>query len=162
MCGGCRTYELSMGLIPVRRDNRLIGGPDQRDPSIPWCYLGHTATHRPERFFRFAFLADLGLAGLRSGTVRRGFRLAGFDSAGAIGFASGAVGFGAVSSRQNFWILSVTRMSSIVCRPRVRSSSSAVSVVPSETSRSVSKKSRRACSPRRRWRSGPPGTNIRR
>jgi len=143
-------YALRVALV-----SRSTDKVPSRALSIPWC-----AFHRPERPFRFAFLVDLGLARVRRATTRRGFRLAGFDSAGAVAFASGAVGGGVVSSGQNFLVLSVTRIFSMVCRPLPSSSPMAVSVTSGGISRSVSKKFRRASSPSTRCRPGPRGTNT--
>jgi hypothetical protein len=71
------------------------------------------ASHWPERPFRFG----LGLESVRRETARRGFRLAGLDGSRGVGRGSAASGFGVVSTRQNFLILSVMRMPSMVYRP---------------------------------------------
>src|SRR5258707_11726112 len=113
-------YVLRVALV-----SRSTDTVPSRALSIPWC-----AFHRPERPFRFAFLVGLGLARVRRATTRRGFRMAGFDSAGAAGFASGAVGGSVVSSGQNFLVLSVTRILAMVYRPLRSSSTIAVSVGP--------------------------------
>ena len=157
----CRSGPCSCigrGLPYVRRValvSRSTGKVPSRALSIPWC-----AFHRPERPFRFAFLVGLGLARVRRATTRRGFRVAGFDGAGAVAFASGAVGGGVVSNGQNFLVLSVTGIFSMVYRPLLSSSAMAVSVTSGRISRSVSKKFRRASSPSMRCRPGPLGTNT--
>jgi len=147
--------EWSLYILRVALVSRSTDKVPSQALSIPWC-----AFHRPERPFRFAFLVGLGLARVRRATTRRSFRLAGFDSAGAGGFASGTAGVGVVSSGQNFLVLSVTRMCSMVCRPLLSSSVIAVSVTLGGTSRSTSKKVRKASSPSTRCRPGPLGTNT--
>src|SRR5260370_15091573 len=81
-------YVLRVALV-----SRSTDKVPSRALSIPWC-----AFHRPERPFRVAFLVGLGLARVRRATTRRGVRVAGFDSPGAVGFASGGVAGGVVSS----------------------------------------------------------------
>jgi len=129
--GPCRCNGRGLPYVQrVALASRRTDKVPSRALSIPWCPF-----HWPERPFRFAFLVGLGLARVRRANTPGDFRLAGSDRAGAVGFPSGAVGVGLVSSGQNFLVLSLTRMFSMVCRPLLSSSAMAVSTTPGGISR---------------------------